>query len=102
MKMETICSSETSVDTQRTTWRHIPEDCTLQTTVCGNVPCQGFEMSEYRDMTRCLLFIRARDGEVAASGRFTVWPHDSGERVSTYTSYSDVADITNVTSETKN
>jgi hypothetical protein len=29
MKMETICSSETSVDTQRSTWRHIPEDDTL-------------------------------------------------------------------------
>jgi hypothetical protein len=25
-----ICSSETSVDTQRTTWRYIPEDGTLQ------------------------------------------------------------------------
>jgi hypothetical protein len=28
--METICSSETSVDTQRTTRRYIPEDGTLQ------------------------------------------------------------------------
>jgi hypothetical protein len=28
--METICSSETSVETQRTTRRHIPEDDTLQ------------------------------------------------------------------------
>jgi hypothetical protein len=27
--MEAICSSETSVDTQRTTQRHIPEDDTL-------------------------------------------------------------------------
>jgi hypothetical protein len=28
--MEAICSSETSVDTQRTTGRYIPEDGTLQ------------------------------------------------------------------------
>jgi hypothetical protein len=26
LKMEAICSPETSVETQRTTWRHIPED----------------------------------------------------------------------------
>jgi hypothetical protein len=30
LKMEAICSSETSVETQRTTRRHIPEDDTLQ------------------------------------------------------------------------
>jgi hypothetical protein len=30
LKMEAIYSSETSVDTQRTTWRYIPEDGTLQ------------------------------------------------------------------------
>jgi hypothetical protein len=29
LMMEAICSSETSVDTQRTTRRHIPEDDTL-------------------------------------------------------------------------
>jgi hypothetical protein len=29
LKMEAICSSETSVETQRTTLRHIPEDDTL-------------------------------------------------------------------------
>jgi hypothetical protein len=29
LKMETICSSETSVDFQQTTWRYIPEDSTL-------------------------------------------------------------------------
>jgi hypothetical protein len=27
--MEVVCSSETSFDIQRTTWRYIPEDCTL-------------------------------------------------------------------------
>jgi hypothetical protein len=30
LKMEAVCSSETSVDFQRTTWRYIPEYCTLQ------------------------------------------------------------------------
>jgi hypothetical protein len=30
LKMEAICSSETSVDTQRTTRRNMPEDDTLQ------------------------------------------------------------------------
>jgi hypothetical protein len=30
LKMEAICFSETSVETQRTTRRHIPEDNTLQ------------------------------------------------------------------------
>jgi hypothetical protein len=32
LKMEAICSTETSVDTKRTTWRYIPADGTLQTT----------------------------------------------------------------------
>jgi hypothetical protein len=36
LKMETICSSETSVDTQRTTWRYIPEDGTLHNHRCKN------------------------------------------------------------------
>jgi hypothetical protein len=30
LKMEAICSSETSFETQRTTRHHIPEDDTLQ------------------------------------------------------------------------
>jgi hypothetical protein len=29
LNMEAICSSETLVETQRTTWRHIPDDDTL-------------------------------------------------------------------------
>jgi hypothetical protein len=35
--MEAICSSETSVETQRTTWRRIPEDDTLHKykLICG-------------------------------------------------------------------
>jgi hypothetical protein len=36
--MVTICSSETSVNSQRTTWPHIPEDITLHTIDCM-FPC---------------------------------------------------------------
>jgi hypothetical protein len=32
LKMETVCSSETSFDYQRTTLRYIPEDSTFQAT----------------------------------------------------------------------
>jgi hypothetical protein len=35
--MDTICSSETSVDSQRTTRRYIPEDGTLQNYRCENL-----------------------------------------------------------------
>jgi hypothetical protein len=34
LQMEAICSSETSVETRRTTRRHIPEDDTLQVASC--------------------------------------------------------------------
>jgi hypothetical protein len=37
LKMEATCSSETSVDSQRTTWRYIPENGTLQTYCCENL-----------------------------------------------------------------
>jgi hypothetical protein len=37
LKMEAICSSRTSVDTQRTTRRHIPEDDTLHNHRCENL-----------------------------------------------------------------
>jgi hypothetical protein len=37
LKMEAICSSETSVETQRTTRRHIPEDDTLPNHRCENL-----------------------------------------------------------------
>jgi hypothetical protein len=36
LKMEAICSSETSVETQRTTLRHIPVDDTLHNHCCEN------------------------------------------------------------------
>jgi hypothetical protein len=35
LKMEAICSSETSVESQRTTWHHIPEDDTLKKFDCS-------------------------------------------------------------------
>jgi hypothetical protein len=37
LEMEAICSSETSVATQRTTRRHVPEDDTLHNHRCGNL-----------------------------------------------------------------
>jgi hypothetical protein len=37
LKMEAICSSETSVETQQTTRRHIPEDDTLPNHGCENL-----------------------------------------------------------------
>jgi hypothetical protein len=37
LKMEAICSSETSVDTQRTTRRYIPEEDTLHNHRCENL-----------------------------------------------------------------
>jgi hypothetical protein len=37
LKMEAICSSETSVDTQRTTRRYIPEDGTSHNHCCENL-----------------------------------------------------------------
>jgi hypothetical protein len=39
LNMEAICSSETSVDSQRTTRRYIPEDDTLQETLVGVLLC---------------------------------------------------------------
>jgi hypothetical protein len=37
LKMEVICSSETSIDTQRTTRHYIPEDGTLHNYRCKNL-----------------------------------------------------------------
>jgi hypothetical protein len=36
-KMEAMCSSETSVDTERTTRRHIPEEDVLHNHHCENL-----------------------------------------------------------------
>jgi hypothetical protein len=37
LKMEAICSSETSVDSQWTIWRYIPEDGTIHKHRCENL-----------------------------------------------------------------
>jgi hypothetical protein len=37
LKLEAICSSGTSVDTQRTTRRHIPEDDAIHNHCCENL-----------------------------------------------------------------
>jgi hypothetical protein len=37
LKMEAICSSKMSVDTQQATQRHIPDDDTLHNHHCGNL-----------------------------------------------------------------
>jgi hypothetical protein len=37
LKMEAVCSSETLVETQRTTSRHIPDDNTLHNHCCENL-----------------------------------------------------------------
>jgi hypothetical protein len=39
LKMEAICSSETSVATQQTTWRHIPEYDTLLSKLLHFIKC---------------------------------------------------------------
>jgi hypothetical protein len=43
LKMEAICSSETSVDFQRTTRRYTPEDSTLYNNRCENLKSYAFK-----------------------------------------------------------
>jgi hypothetical protein len=45
LKMETICSSERSVETQRTTLRHIPEDYTLKEELSFHKKCDDARQS---------------------------------------------------------
>jgi hypothetical protein len=51
LKMEAICSSETSVNTQRVTLRSIPEDGTLPNHRCENLKsynvCKRFSQVQY-------------------------------------------------------
>jgi hypothetical protein len=44
LKMEAICSSETSVETQRTTWLHSPEDGNLHNHSCENLESYTLEI----------------------------------------------------------
>jgi hypothetical protein len=53
LKMEAICSSETSVDIQRTTQRYIPEDSTLQ---C-NYLLNAFKFSVTGTSKLCIQFL---------------------------------------------
>jgi hypothetical protein len=62
--MEEICSSETSVTSQQTTRRHIPEDDTLHGNQCfGSIEGKGSpaHLSDYQrwggDVDRVYLFI---------------------------------------------
>jgi hypothetical protein len=50
LKMEVICSSETSVDFQRTTWLYIPEGRTLHNQGCAN-------LKSYMRFVVCRLFL---------------------------------------------
>jgi hypothetical protein len=45
LKKETICSSETSVDFQRTTRRYIPEDSTLHNHRCENLTSYNIKVA---------------------------------------------------------
>jgi hypothetical protein len=54
LKMEAICSSETSVSSQQTTRRHIPEDDTLHNHRCENLKSYKLAMgySIAKDVSR--------------------------------------------------
>jgi hypothetical protein len=52
--MEAICSFETSVDSQRTTRRHIPEDNTLHNHRCENLKSIMLELFEISTWERDL------------------------------------------------
>jgi hypothetical protein len=59
LKMEAICSSETSVDTQRTTQRYIPEEGTLHNHRCENL----ISYIENRTFRKWDLFPSSGEGE---------------------------------------
>jgi hypothetical protein len=56
LKMEAICSSETSVATQQTTRRHISEDDTLH-----NHRCENLKSYEIRDVKMLYLLLITGD-----------------------------------------
>jgi hypothetical protein len=58
LKMEAISSSETSVETQRTTRRHIPEDDTLHITICLNTNrMQNIKIRIEQTRNACRVFV---------------------------------------------
>jgi hypothetical protein len=67
LKMEAICSSEMSVDTQRTTLSYIPEDGTLQYIfgTLQNHCCENLKSYEKcTTLYSSILYIRIRLGKV--------------------------------------
>jgi hypothetical protein len=56
LKMEAICSSETSVVTQQTTRRHIPEDDTLQSVYVPNNTSMQFRAAGRGSISEYILF----------------------------------------------
>jgi hypothetical protein len=66
--MEAICSSETSVDFQRTTGRYIPEDSALRNHRCENPKSYKTEMAQQF----LVKFSRAEFNENSSIGSHTV------------------------------
>jgi hypothetical protein len=58
LKMEVICSSKTSIDTQRTTRRYIPEDGTLQNIIYLNIYWIMWKWDQQVSAKRRYLFSR--------------------------------------------
>jgi hypothetical protein len=59
--MEAICSSEKSVATQQTTWRHIPEDDTFHNHRCKNLKSYIEKMDVQAcggDMNTCEILLK--------------------------------------------
>jgi hypothetical protein len=69
LKMEAIRSSETSGATQRTTWRHIPKDDTLNTVVFGKPVC----CTKFRDFLTWFCFAHVLSNFLFFCGCSTFW-----------------------------
>jgi hypothetical protein len=75
LKMEAICSSETSVETQQTTRRHIPEDDTLHNHCCENLKTSNptlhfiLHRTEIMDTTRIVACVLTPISRVICSLR---------------------------------
>jgi hypothetical protein len=57
LKMEAICSSESSVDFQRTTRRYIPEDSTLHIFISPQFPFISMQVHVFSDTIRIKYFL---------------------------------------------
>jgi hypothetical protein len=62
--MEAIFSSEKSVDFQRTTRRHIPEDSTVHNDRCANLKCYDLRTTDYYEVSCWGLLIQFQDYSV--------------------------------------